>query len=257
VNSARGVAKACGDFGVKRLVYASSSAALYLGDHRYPTEAAGRDPKPEARSFYPRAKILAERALMDFHQKGLPVTIMRPCIVMGRGGFLSHAGLGTWPSDTWCVGFGKGRHPLPFVLVQDIAQALFSAASAPEIDGLSFNLAGDVRPSAVEFVSWCADRSLREFHFRPTSHAWIYAVALGKWTVKAVGGLPRRFPTYREIKSSGMYSDIDSSAAKRLLGWRPNADIEYFIQEAIESHLPPVHPRDLRLNHSPYGALQA
>lgn len=258
VDSARGVAQACGDFGVKRLVYASTSAALYLGHRRRLTEADGHDPKPEARSFYSRAKILAEQVLMDFHaQKGLPVTIMRPCIVVGRGGLLSHGGLGTWRTDTWCVAFGKGRHPLPFVLVQDIAQALFSAASAPGIAGLSFNLAGDVRPSAVEFLSWCAERSLRQFHFRPTSHAWIYALVMGKWTVKAVGGLPGWFPTYRDIKSSGMYSDIDCSAAKRLLGWRPNADLEYFIQEAIESHLPPVHPHDLRLNPSPYGALRA
>jgi len=258
VDSTRSVAQACGDFGVKRLVYASTSAALYLGDRKRLTEADGHDPKPEARSYYSRAKILAERALMDFHAKhALPIVIMRPCIVVGRGGFLSHGGLGTWPTDTWCVAFGKGRHPLPFVLVQDVAQALFSAASAPGIDGLSFNLAGDVRPSAAEFVSWCAERSLRQFYFQPTSHMWIYALSLGKWAVKAVGGMSGRFPTYREIKSSGMYPDIDCSAAKRLLGWRPNADLEYFIQEAIDSHLRPVHPHDLRLNPSTYGAMRA
>jgi nucleoside-diphosphate-sugar epimerase len=257
VDSTRFVAQACGDFGVKRLVYASTSAALYLGDRKRLTEADGHDPKPETRSYYSRAKILAERVLMDFHAKNaLPVVIMRPCIVVGRGGFLSHGGLGVWATDTWCVAFGKGRHPLPFVLVQDVAQALFSAASAPGIDGLSFNLAGDVRPSASEFVSWCAERSLRQFHFQPTSHAWIYALSLGKWTIKAVGRMAGRLPSFRDIKSAGMYSDIDCSAAKRLLGWRPNADLEYFIQEAIDSHLPPVHPHDLRLNPSPYGAMR-
>jgi hypothetical protein len=52
-----------------------------------------------------------------------------------------------------------------------------------------------------------------------------------------------------------MISNIDCSAAKRLLDWRPNADVDSFIREAIDSHLPPVHPHDLRLNPSPYGAM--
>jgi nucleoside-diphosphate-sugar epimerase len=256
VGSVRCIAQACADFGVKRLVYVSSSAALYLGDRRTIDERDGHDSKPEARSYYSRGKILAERLLMDFHAKnGLPVTIMRPCIVVGRGGVLNHSGLGNWASDTWCVPLGKGRHPLPFVLVQDVAQALFSAALVPGVDGLALNLAGDVRPSAAEFVSWCAERSLRQIHFLPTSLAWIYAVSLAKWSIKKVGGVETRFPTYRDLKSNAMHSDIDCSAAKRLLDWRPNADIDYFIHEAIDSHLPPVHPHDLRLNSSPYGAM--
>jgi hypothetical protein len=60
---------------------------------------------------------------------------------------------------------------------------------------------------------------------------------------------------YRDLKSAAMYSDIDCSAAKRLLDWRPNADIQYFVHEAIDSHLESVHPHDLRLNPSPYGAM--
>jgi nucleoside-diphosphate-sugar epimerase len=256
VHSTRGIAQACSDFGVKRLVYVSTSAALYLGDNRTVTEADGHDPKPEMRSYYSRGKILAERLLLEQHAKnGLPATILRPCLVVGRGGFLNHGGLGVWPTDTWCISAGNGRHPLPFVLVQDVAQALFSAAYTPGIEGMSFNLAGDVRPSAVEFISWCVERGLRDIHFRPTSLAWLHALALGKWAIKKAGGTPGRFPTYRDVKSSAMISNIDCSAAKRMLDWRPNADVSYFIQEAIESHLQPIHPHDLRLNPSPYGAM--
>jgi nucleoside-diphosphate-sugar epimerase len=256
VDSVRGIAQACTQFRVKRLVYVSSSAALYLGDRRKVDESNGHDPKPETRSYYSRGKIFAERLLMELHARnGLPVTIMRPGIVVGRGGFLTHPGLGNWPSDTWCMPLGKGLHPLPFVLVQDVAQALLSAASAPGIDGLALNLAGDVRPSAAEFVSWCADRSLRRIHFCPTSMAWSWGVLVAKWSVRKLGGAEARFPTYRDLKSNAVHSDIDCSAAKCLLDWRPNADLDYFIHEAIDSHLTPAHPHDLRLNSSPYGAL--
>ena len=63
VDSVRGIGQACTDFGVKRLVYVSTSAALYLGDRRRIDESDGPDPKPETRGFYPRGKILAERAI--------------------------------------------------------------------------------------------------------------------------------------------------------------------------------------------------
>ena len=256
VHSTRVIAQACQDFGVKRLVYVSTSAALYLGEQRRITEADGHDPKPEARSYYSRAKIYAERVLMDLHAKtGFPMTILRPCLVVGRGGFLTHAGAGMWPTDTWCMSIGDGRHPLPWVLVQDVAQALFSAAYAPGIDGHSFNLAGDIRPSGREYVSWIAERSLRNIHFRPTSPARLYALALGRWMAKKAGGTEGRFPTYRDFKSAATVSDIDCSAAKRLLDWRPNAELDFFIREAIDSHLRPVHPHDLRLNPSPFGAM--
>jgi hypothetical protein len=84
---------------------------------------------------------------------------------------------------------------------------------------------------------------------------WLYSLALGKWAIKKAGRAAGRFPTYRDFKSAAMISNIDCSAAKRLLDWRPNADVDSFIREAIDSHLPPVHPHDLRLNPSPYGAM--
>ena len=107
VDATAAIAAICRDSGVRRLIYTSSSAALYLGKKGTLTEAAGPDPQPEVRSLYSRGKIEAERLLMRLHrEEGLPVTILRPCIVVGRGGIFTHGGVGYWASDTWCLGWG-------------------------------------------------------------------------------------------------------------------------------------------------------
>ena len=47
-------------------------------------------------------------------------------------------------SDTCIVGWGAGDNRLPCVLVQDVASALVLAKDAPGIDGMAFNLSGDI-----------------------------------------------------------------------------------------------------------------
>jgi len=42
---------------------------------------------------------------------------------------------------------------------------------------------------------------------------------------------------------------IGNSRSKQLLGWKPNASREVFIEQAIRSHIQPLAPGDLRLEH--------
>jgi nucleoside-diphosphate-sugar epimerase len=249
VDGTAAVAKACRDFGVRRLIYTSSSAALYLGKSGAINESAGPDPRPEVRSLYSRGKVEAERVLMRWHRDhGLPVVIMRPCIVVGRGGLFAHGGVGYWASDTHCIGWGPGKTPLPFVLVDDVARALSTAKDVPGIEGMSFNLAGDVRPSAAEFVRVIGERTLRNFHFRPCNLRRLQAIEIAKWALKAIVRKPgNAWPSYRDFASRAMISQIDCSTAKQILNWKPNADVEHFYREVLDSNVKPIHPEDLRL----------
>src|ERR1035438_2368427 len=127
------VAENCLRHRVERLVYTSSIAALYLGERCGIDERTGPDPKAVKRSHYSRAKSLAEKLLQDLHRTaGLPVVVVRPGVVVGPKGMLNHSGLGIWPSDTCCLGWGRGNNPLPFVLVGDVAQALANCMRSEE-----------------------------------------------------------------------------------------------------------------------------
>jgi nucleoside-diphosphate-sugar epimerase len=252
VGGARNVAEACLRHGVRRLVFTSTTDALYLGDEGIRRDADGHDSRPEERNYYSRGKTEAERLLLDLHaQRGCPVVIFRPALVVGPGGRLTHGGIGRWRDGRCCLGWDDGEHPMPFVLVQDVAAALVAALDTPGIEGKSFNLAGDVRPSTREYVQMIADRSLRPFRFYPRDPAVMKAQEVVLATLKRLlaGGSVER-QSYRDIKSSGMRTQLDCSEAKRLLGWQPNASRDVFVREAIDAHLEPIAAGDPRLSWS-------
>lgn len=253
VAGAHNVAEACRQHGVRRLVYASSIAVLYLGDGGIITEVAGVDPKPAARSAYARAKIAAEGVLIGLHtETGFPVVIVRPGVVMGRGGLLTHSGIGMWPSDVCCMGWGGGEYPLPLVLADDVADAMIAAMKADGIEGRSFNLAGDVRPSAREFTRIMAEHSRRRIQFFPHSMPWLQGVEIMKWLIKAAARKQENpFPSWRDLKSRSLRTQLDCSAAKQLLGWAPVATLDPFIAAAIDSCIRPIQPGDLRQSSLP------
>jgi nucleoside-diphosphate-sugar epimerase len=249
IRGARNVAELCLENNVQRLYYASSIAALDLGRAGSLDESAGTDSNPLRRSHYSRAKAMAEAALLEMHQRsGLPVVIFRPGVVMGRSGPLTHSGLGYWPSDLCCIGWGRGNHPLPFVLADDVAEAFRLARHAPGIEGRCFNLVGDVRISAAEFVRILGARSLRRVQFFPRSLWQLQGIDIAKWLLKAAARKPDNvFPSFRDLKSRSLRTQIDCSTAKSTLGWKPVGDREVFLREAVDANLPAIPPGDLRL----------
>lgn len=250
VGGARNVAQACLRYRVSRLIYTSSISALYMGKRRTIDEKAGTDPEPMKRGFYPRSKIMAERLLLDLHaREHLPVVIFRPGIVLGRGGSAVHAALGDKGSPTCILGFGPGTYRLPCVLVDDVAQALVLAKDAPGIEGQTFNLAGDVRPTAREYVDILRREMKRNFRFYPR-RIWAMGFAeWSRWALKAMARKPDNFAVpFRDTQSVSMATDLDCSLAKRLLGWKPVSDKDEFIHSAIGCHVPPILPGDLRLS---------
>lgn len=249
IGGAENVAEACLAHKVRRLIYTSSTAALYLGAAGNMDESAGTDPKPHLRGMYARGKILAERSLLKLYRsRGLPVVIVRPALVVGSGGKLAPPGAGFWVSPTCVVGPGKGRNPLPFVLVDDVARAMFLAKDAPQIEGMIFNLAGDVRPTAIDYLDWVGERSLRNFRFYPKSLLRSQSFHVFVWLVKKALRKPDNpWPSYHELKSGTKRTQLDCSAAKNYLGWRPTSNREDFVRLAIDYHLKPVKAGDLRL----------
>ena len=245
LDGTRHVIDACRSTAVRRLIFTSSTAALYLGAPGIMRDPAQADPQPEKRAFYGRAKALAERLVVE---SGLPAVILRPAIVVGKGSAPTHSGVGYWASDLSCIGWGDGRNPLPFVLVDDVARAMALAIDAPGIDGRSYNLAGDIRPTAREYVDLLAERSFRRYRFHPRSLALLQSIEILKWVVKVAARKPENaFPGFRDLESRSFRTQIDCSAAKEQLGWRPNADREVFVREAIDAHIRPVPAGDLRL----------
>ncbi|MGB3967349.1 MAG: NAD-dependent epimerase/dehydratase family protein, partial [Planctomycetota bacterium] len=220
---------------VQRLVYTSSTAALWLGGGGSITGAVGPDPRPECRSGYARGKIAAEHELAALRARGLPVVVVRPAIVVGDDGIVEHSGVGMWVKDNHCIGWGSGRAPLPFVLADDCAQALIAALAAEGVVGNSYNLAGDVRLSARGYVTAIAAHTGRAYHFAGTPLWWMWLQECGKYLVKALARRPREWPQRRDLASRGFRTGLDCSDAKRDLGFEPESDRDRFLRRLFDA----------------------
>ena len=238
VGGAETVARACLAAGTSRLVYVGSIASLYLGPQPAPiTGATPPDPEESKRGDYARAKTLADRAMlaMSTNEK-LPVVILRPGVVVGEGGLPFHSGVGLYNNDQHCIGWNAGRNPLPFVLAEDVADAVFRAAEVPGIEGRAYNIVGDVRMTARDYTQALAQALHRPLHYHPQSANFLWLEDSGKWVVKRVTGRDVPAPSVRDFLSRGMMASFDTADAKRDLGWTPVADPARFVDRAIRVH---------------------
>ena len=238
VGSAEIVARECLAQKVERLIHVGSIAGLYLGPQSAPvTGATPPDPQAERRGDYARAKAECDRMLLGLHASaGLPVVILRPGVVVGAGSSPFHGGLGLFNNDQHCIGWNAGRNPLPFVLVEDVAEALAQALDAPGIEGRCYNLVGDVRLTARDYIAELARVLERPLQFHPQSATWLWGEDVGKWLVKRAGGRAVPLPSRRDFVSRGMAATFDCSDAQRDLGWHPVADHARFLARALAVH---------------------
>jgi predicted dehydrogenase/nucleoside-diphosphate-sugar epimerase len=224
--------------GVKRFLYTGTIASYYQGAGAGTiTEATPLDQGIARGNAYARAKTESEQLLLKMHrEQGLPLVILRPGVVIGRGGSPFHWGVGMWWNDAICQTWGDGRNKLPLVLVEDVAAGLILATEKPGIEGQSFNLVGDPLLSAREYLDEL-DRSggfkIQRF-YTPISR--FYAIDLMKWAVKAAMRFPElRRPRYRDWESRTLVAPFDCSVTKATLNWQPVSDRSELVRQGIEA----------------------
>ena len=203
-------------------------------------DSTATDPRPKTRDVYSRGKIAAEEALLALHrQRGLPLVIVRPGVVLGEGTPMQHSGLGLWVRDNHCVGWGLGENPLPVVGVDDVADALVRLAlfEGDRLNGQALNLCSRAPLSAREIVAELRRATGRDLHFHPRPLWRSQLMEIGKWVVKKVGRRPgARFPAYRDLKSRSLAPRFTSRTAREVLGWRPVDGREEFLERWIRPY---------------------
>jgi predicted dehydrogenase/nucleoside-diphosphate-sugar epimerase len=232
------VAESCLKWNIQKLIFVSTIAVYDLSNSNRKTKVTEDTPidsKPWQRNMYARAKIMCEQVLMDMHRsRDLPVTIFRPGIVVGKHGNIQHSGIGMWTCDTHCIAWGAGKNPLPFVLVEDVVSALVSAVSTVSIEGKSFNLVGDVRISAREYIAHLREACQRDIQIHPQSFWKFQAIEILKWIIKASIRKPgNSYPSYHDLRTRALLAEFDCSHAKHILSWKPNSDMDRFLEKAI------------------------
>jgi len=236
VDITRQLAEQCLAARVRRLIYTGTIASYYAGRKAgVITEHTPLDLQIDRRDYYARAKAASEQILMQMYRDlSLPLVIVRPGIVIGRGGSPFHWGVGMWRYGSICQIWGDGNHKLPLVLVQDVARGLVLAMKADGIIGESFNLVGDPCLSAQEYLDELEKAGNIRLQRIATPIYRFYASDMLKWMVKVLLRHPdRRRPSYHDWESRTHKAVFDCSRAKQRLGWRPVTDRDEFIRLGI------------------------
>jgi nucleoside-diphosphate-sugar epimerase/predicted dehydrogenase len=245
IDATRLVAECALQAGVKRLIYTGTIDSYYAGRRGSTiTEATPLDPHIARRNLYARAKALSEAALLEMHrERKLPLVIVRPGIVIGRGGSPFHWGVGMWWHDAVCQVWGRGNNKLPLVLVEDVARGLIAAMDTPAIEGRDFNLVADQflstqGLSAQEYLDELDHIGGMRIQRYATPILRFYLLDMLKWVVKvAVRHPERQMPSYRDWKSRTQQARFDCAAAKMVLGWNPVSERGELVRKGIEEPL--------------------
>ncbi len=220
-----------------RLVFASTIAVYYYGDisNGVVRHDTAIDSKPELRNLYARSKIIEENLLIKMHkEKGLRLVIARPGIVVGRNGLLEHSGVGLWTRDNVCAYWGYGKNELPFILVEDTASALVNMMEKEGIEGQCFNLAGDIRLTAREYIDALRKYSRRDIIAFPYPSKLMYLSDSFKILIKKIGQDKNTFLSYRDLENRSINAKFDTNFEKEVLAWEPCNNQDEFIKKVFD-----------------------
>ncbi len=227
VQPTRKLAELCVEAKVERFIYASSIAIYHAGR---PGQTINEETEPVEAMLranpYARSKVENERELLALHrERGLPLVINRPGIVLGAGGNPYHWGIAEWPYTSVCRLYGDGNNPLPLVLVDDVAVAMVKMQQVEGVVGQSYNLTAEASITANEYLDELERRAGIKLRRVPMPSWRSYTEAMGKWAVKAIGKTPGvLMPSYADWQGRSFASRFDASKAEQALDWHPAKD---------------------------------
>lgn len=223
--------------GVKLFIYVSSATVVgkaVMGD-KPADENAPCEVELNPDSYYDYAKSIAEQQVLDYHKQGkISVIIIRLGMPYGpRCRLLSdriYRYVKMFP-----VLPGKADAKTALVYVTDVVDCILLAANNEKAEGQIYNIAPVEEVTFRDFInSMARAMGKSEFRFRvPLSVVYASAAVIEGW-----GRLRRSkdapFLTRSDIKflRGGIY--LDSSKARKELGWQPKISIEEGCRQYVE-----------------------
>ena len=126
VGGATAVAEASAATGVKRMIFISS---IKVNGEISNGQVFTPDSKPNPKTKYAQAKLIAEEELLALSTKGLPVTIIRPPVVYGpnnKGNVNSLINL-LANVPCWAIPFGNIKNERSLIFIDNLVSAIISS----------------------------------------------------------------------------------------------------------------------------------
>ena len=224
--------------GVKRFVYVSSGTVVgeaALGDKPADETAPYLEVELTRESFYDCAKAKAEQIVLDYHKQGkILATVVRPCMIYGPRCRLLTDRIYRYVK-MFPVLPGNAMAKTALVHVQDVADCIILAATSEKAGGQIYNISPEEVVTFRDFINSMA-KATGKSEFKiviPLSVVYSSAAVMEMWG-RLIRSEDAPFLTRSDIKfvRDGMY--VDSSKARKELGWQPKISIEEGCRQYVE-----------------------
>ncbi|RIK62968.1 MAG: epimerase [Planctomycetota bacterium] len=211
---------------VRHFVFVSSDMVYGLPPGRPITE----QDEPRPIGPYGASKLASERACLGARGPALAVTILRPRLIIGPGrlGVLQKLFDRVRAGKTVPI-FGRGDHRYQMVAVSDVAAAIVLALSKRR-EGV-FNLGSDNPPPVRKLMA--------DLCRRAGSHSCIVSLPAvpAKLALNLLHGVRLAPLAPEQYRIADVDYVLDTSAARRALGWQPRLADSDMMWSAYETYL--------------------
>jgi nucleoside-diphosphate-sugar epimerase len=218
--------ESCARHAVKKLIYTSSSAVYGIPKTNPVTEEASLAPVEE----YGRAKLAGETLCRESERKGLDVTIIRPCTIMGHGRLGIFQILFEWIHQGKNIPvLNDGKNTYQFVHADDLAEACIQASALKGSDVFNCGAArfGTMRDALQHLCNYAGTGSkVKSLPMWPMVAAMNLSAALGISPLSAY---------HASMYGRSFYFDI--AKAHTRLGWSPRYSNNEMLVESYEWYL--------------------
>jgi 2-alkyl-3-oxoalkanoate reductase len=223
---------------VERFVYVSTLAVYELDHARRGTIIREespylRDPKRMAPYYY--SKLEGEKqTLAAYREHGLPVTVVRPGLVIGPHGRPFFQQLGYQYKDNLFLMIGSGQNILPLTYVENTVDAMVTAANEQRAVGKIYNLIDEGKITVREYI----DRFIRATGVDARVIKLPYQLpylATGAYEVGVmVGALKKGVTSRAQLRWKQAPVIFDGSKIKAELGWKEPICLEEGLARTFE-----------------------
>jgi predicted dehydrogenase/nucleoside-diphosphate-sugar epimerase len=208
---------------VDRLLFVSTLAVydlLSLPDHALVREDTPYQANSRQMGPYAHCKIEAEKLLLQAHREtGLPVTIVRPGIIIGPTGRVFFPHLGMKNGDTLFIVIGSGDNVLPLTCVENTVDGMVRAATSPKAVGQIYNLVDDAMVTINAYLRAFVAETGIPAKLVHVPYVLPYLAFGGYELAAAIGILPKGKTSRRQLRWKTKPVRFDRSKAAQELEW--------------------------------------
>jgi predicted dehydrogenase/nucleoside-diphosphate-sugar epimerase len=216
------VIDSCKKHKVKQLVHISSMSVVdWAGSvgNGDVNEDAKLEPRADERGAYTRAKLEAERKVVEAAAAGLPCVILRPGQIFGGGIPLVNGAVARRAGGRWLI-LGDGKLELPLVYIDDVVDAIFMSIEKKLTHGELIQLIDGEHLTQTDVLELAGGGA----PMIKVPRAIVFA--LGKLSEIPLNALGRPSPIAKyRLQSALARLHYQSDRASKLLGWQPKVGV--------------------------------